>query len=253
MTEKEIIKRLKAVAKEDVKIEKDKRDANIELLMNKAISEKRRSGTFEFIISQIRFTNKIDLLWQGVWILLFLYSFWNGKVLHIDNEDLCILSMAPPLLLFLTIEDLTRIYNKSVLEIEYATKYSLRKVVLVRMLILSSINGLLIFIGIIFAKHKMSLPLLETLVYSLTPLLLMNCFLLKIMEKWKGEQLKYAGVALYFFTLLAILMGSRKDIGIYLPDVFGVWLLVFAVGIVATVYQMNRLMKHLKNFELLMD
>lgn len=253
MTEKEIIKKLKAVAKEDVKIEKNRRNANIELLVNKVISEKSRSGTMEFVISQIRFTHKLDLLWQGVWILLFLYSIWNGKVLHIENEALCILSMAPPLLLFLTIEDLTRIYNKSVLEIEYATKYSLRKVVLVRMLILSSMNGLLIFIGILFAKNKMNLPLLETLVYSLTPLLLMNCLLLKIMEKWKGEQLKYAGVALYFFILMVILIGSTKPIGIYLPNVFGIWLLLFAVGIVATVYQINRLMKHLKNFELLMD
>lgn len=253
MTEKEIAKRLKAVAKEDVKIEKDKRNANIELLVNKGILEKKRSGTIEFIISQIRFTNKFDLLWQGVWMLLFIYSFWNGNVLHIENEALCILSMAPPLLLFLAIEDLTRIYNKSVLEIEYATKYSLRKVVLVRMLILSSINGLLIFVGILFAKHKMNLPLLEVLVYSLTPLLLMNCFLLKIMERWKGEQLKYAGVALYVFFLLAVFIGRTKHIGIYLPDVFVVWLLLFAAGIVATVYQINRLMKHLKNFELLMD
>ena len=252
MTEKEIIKRLKAVGKENIKLNNGKRNANIELLVKKDISVKKRSGIGEFIITQIRFTNKLDFMWQGVWIL-FLCLILNRQWINIENDILFILSMAPPLLLLLTIEDVSRVYNKSVLEIEYVTKYSLHKVVLVRMLFLSSINGLLIFLGIIFAKHQMSLPLLETLVYSLTPLLLMNCLLLKMMEMWKGEQLKFASVVLYVFFLLVLLIGRTKYNGIYRPDVFGIWLLLFVIGITATVYQMNRLMKYLKNFETMMS
>lgn len=253
MKEAEVIRSLKAVAKEKIIIKEESKNSVIEKVIAMDIPVRHKGSFKEFVISQIGFVNKIVWFWQGVWILLFFYAIWSGELLHITNETLCILSMAPPLLLLLTIEEVSRVYNRSMLEIEYATKYSLKKVVLVRMMILSIVNGVLMLCGILFAKQRLDLKFVEILVYSLTPLLVMTFLLLKMMTRWNGERLKYAAASLYLFLLLLIVVGRMERFNIYTQNLFGVWLLLFFCGLIATIFQIIRLGKQLDCFELLMN
>lgn len=253
MKEADVIKSLKAAAKDGVAINEERKNAVIECVLRRDIPVRRKSSLLEFVIAQIGFVNKVVWFWQGVWILFFVYAVWNGNLFHVTNEASCILSMAPPLLLLLTVEEVARVYTRSMLEIEYATKYSLKKVVLVRMMILSFVNGCILLGGILFAKEQMELELIEALVYSLTPLLLMTFLLLKMMNRWKGEQLHYAGISLYLFFLLIAVAGRMERFNIYAKNLFGVWLLLFVCGLLATIYQINRLAKHLEHFELVID
>ncbi len=251
MKEIDVIRNLKAVAKEKMDINEEAKNTVIANVLCRDIPIRSRGSRKEFILSQIGFVNKIVWFWQGVWILLFLFAIWNGNVVHVTNESLCILSMAPPLLLLLTVEEVSRVYNRSMLEIEYATKYSLKKVVLVRMMILSTANGFLLLGGILFAGIRMELALLEALVYSLTPLLLMTFLLLKMMTRLQGEQLHYAGISLYLGFLLIVMLGRMERFNIYGQNLFGVWMLLFAGGLLATIYQGCKMGKHLECFEVL--
>lgn len=249
MKEKDVIRALRAVGKESVFENEEAKNRAIEAVLCREIPVEPRGNKIDFWLSQIRFVNKRIWFWQGVWLLLFLYAVWNGNIFRVSNEGLCILSMAPPLLLLFTVEDVSRIYHRSMLEIEYATKYSLKKVVLVRMMLLSMVSGILLLGGVAFAGNRLELVLVETLVYGLTPFLLMTFLLLKLMEQLKGEQLLYVGISLYFMFFVIVLIGRGERFHIYSPEVFGAWELLFVGGVIAAVYQGCRLGRLLENFE----
>ena len=253
MKEKTIIKALRKTAKEKVYIDEEKKDAAIAVLVEKEIPV-RKMGTFkEFLLSQLGFINKVVFFWQVVWALLFFYAVRNWEIFHIANGNLCILSMAPPLLLMLTIDDVSRIYNRSMLEIEYATKYSLKKTVMARMFILSVTNGAILVIGMIYAKEQTGLKGLEILIYGLTPLILMTSLLLMFMKRWSGEQLKYAGATIYIIFAFVVLAARSDNMNIYRKDLLWAWMTLSVFGMIVTAYQFKNFTKHLDSFELLTE
>lgn len=251
INEKSIVKNLRKIAKEKIYCDDGKKTAVIAMLMEKEAPIRKTAGFKEFLISQLGFMNKIVFFWQAVWALLFFYALWNGAIFNVTNESLCILSIAPPLLLLLSVDNVSHIYNRSMLEIEYAAKYSLKKAVMVRMFILTVINGVFLTAGMIFAKRQLGLKTLETLLYGLTPLILMTFLLLLVMKRWNGEQLKYAGASVYAICAVVVLVGGRESVNIYRESLVWAWLMLFATGIAATAYQFRALMKHLGSFELL--
>lgn len=251
MKEANVIRRLKDDAKRPISIDEEKKNAMIEMIVCRELPIRKKSSWGEFVLLQLGFVNKIVWFWQGVWMLFFFYAVGKGDVFHFTNETLYILSMAPPLLLLLTVEEVARIYNRSMLEIEYATKYSLKKVVMTRMLVLSIINGGLLFGGIFFAKEWMEMRFIEVLVYSLTPFLLMTFLILKMMTKWQGVQLHYVAISVYICFLLVIVVGGMEQFDIYRQNIFGIWICLFVVGLIATIIQWRRLGQYLECFEIL--
>lgn len=249
MKEKDVIKGLKTVAKEPPIVSEEKKNALIAEIVQREFSFRKRSTPLEFVLAQIGFVNKMVWFWQGVWILLFAYAVWRGRMFSVSNENLCLLSMAPPLLLLLTVEEIAKIYNRSMLEIEAATKFSLKKVVLTRMLAVSVVNGVLLLGGMVYAGRRMELQWAEVLVYSLTPLVLMTALLLKMMTVWAGEQLRYGAVALYLCMAVVILIGRMERMNFYRQELRGIWLLLLIGGGLAAVWQGRRLGKHLEHCE----
>lgn len=163
------------------------------------------------------------------------------------------LSMAPPILLLVTVEEISHVYNRSMLEIEYATKYSLRKVVMGRMLLLNGCNGIVLVIRIGYAGHRIDLSLLHALTYSMTPFVMMMFLLLMLMKKWKGRQLLYAGISAYVTLAAVILLGRMEMLNIYNPDYLKLWITVLAGCILGAGYQIGKLWKMLGHFELMWD
>jgi len=249
MKEKDVIKGLKTVAKEKPTISEEKKNDVIAELVQKEMPIRKKSTFGEFVWAQIGFVNKMVWFWQGVWFLLFAYVVWRGKLFSVSNENLCLLSMAPPLLLLLTVEEVAKIYNRSMLEIEAATKFSLKKVVLTRMLTVSVVNGVLLLSGMVYAGTRMELEWAKVLVYSLTPLLLMTALLLKMMTRWNGEQLQYGAVVLYLCLAVVIFIGRMERVNFYRQELFGMWLLLLIGGGIVAVYQGHRLGKHLEHCE----
>lgn len=253
MKESEIVRQLKKVSREKVSCDERKKREIIAAVTEKEVLVRRTGGLGEFLLSQLGFINKTVIFWQSVWLLLFAYAMWDGELLHLSNELLCILSMAPPVLLLVTVEQISHVYNRSMLEIEYATKYSLRKVVMGRMFLLNGCNGIVLVIGIVYAGHRIGLSLLHALIYSLTPFMLMMFLLLMLMKRWKGRQLLYAGISVYVTLAAVILLGRMDKLNIYHPDYLKLWIAVLAGCALGAGYQIRKLWKILGHFELVLD
>lgn len=249
MTDRDIAGKLKMLAKSPVAIDPAGREAVIAAVHEQELPIKKQAGYLEFLVTQVRFIDKTALFWQLVWLVLFVCAVWKEDLLSITSEKLCILSMTPPLLLLLSIEQVARIYNRSMLEIEYATKYSLKKIVMGRMLILSIGNGIVLLTGILIAGNLLGLSVGSLTAYGLAPLVIMTFLLLCLMQKWSGEQLVYAGVSIYAVMLLLVLFGRNEYLNIFAPAYQNLWLAVLAAGVCGTAAAVKRLGRTLEHFE----
>lgn len=247
--EKEIVRMLKNVAKEKDACDENKKEKIIESVTQMEIPIRKRGSFGEFILLQFSFINRLVFLGQMLWLLLFSYAVWDRQIFHLSNEMLCLLSMAPPILLLFTVDEISHIYNQSMLEIECSTKYSLRKLVMVRLFLLSTINGIVLCIGILFAKEKLGLDVVSVLIYSLTPYVCMTFLLLLLMKKWKGQQLLYGAVSLYMLLGSVILIGRMEAFDIYRDEVRFLWGAVMVVGLIGIIYQFRNLWIRLEHFE----
>ena len=253
MKKREIEKQLYNIARQKVTLEEEKKEKNIQQMLDIGITIQKNGTLTDFICSQINFLNKTIVFWQILWIVSFLYLLKNKELFFINNEMLCFVSMAPPLLLLLTIEEISKTYQRSMLEIEYATKYSLKRVVMVRLLILSVTNGIVLLVGVLVAKNQLQITLADLLLYGMTPLICMANILLMLMKKWMGEQLKYAAFGVYVIFGLIIAIGRIKYFNIYTSEYKVIWMLLLVCGVVGVVYQIRRMQKYLNKFELMME
>lgn len=251
--DRELRKKLHQIAREDIPFDREKKEAVIAAVLTGEAAMRKTCSFWEFLLAQLRFLNRMVFLGQALWLGLFLWAVWMGEGVFWENGILCILSMAPPLLLLLSVDEMARVYNRSMLEIECTTKYSLKEVVLSRLLISGTTNGAILLAGILLAGSHSGVALLETLVYSLTPLVLMICLLLLLMKRWKGEQLKYVSVCCYVFLVLMILVGRSRPWNIYRENFLGIWLLLLLGGIVGCIRQLHSLLRCLDSFEQLAE
>lgn len=253
MKERDVVRILKRTAREKVPCDELQKERVIAAVSQTEIPVRKTGGFGEFLVSQISFINKLAFLGQLLWLMLFFYAVGYGQIFRLPNELLSILSMAPPVLLLLTVDDISHIYNRSMLEIEYATKYSLKKIVMGRLLILGGGSGVILLIGLLYAKNRLGIDLVSVLAYSLTPYVCMMFLLLLFMKKWKGRRLMAAGVSVYAVLLLVILNGRMEAYDIYKSRFLWVWLAVLLGGIFGTVYQFRQLWSRLEHFELVVD
>lgn len=253
ITDRDIIKLLQKTSMEKPRPDEVRKDSIIATVLEAELPIRKGSSFAEFFLAQFGFINKNVIFWQLTWLVLFLYAVQSGSVFQLSNSLLCILSMSPPLLVLLLTDEISHIYSRSMLEIEYAAKYSIKKVILSRMLILSIMNGIFILIGIAYANRRIDLPLLDTLIYSLTPLLSMTAVLLILMKKFKGVQLIYSGISVYILQVLLIVAGQTEYIDIYSRDYLKMWLLLLLTSAVLIAYNLQRLCRILDNFEILAE
>lgn len=212
-----------------------------------------RGSLLDFIVEQIGYLGRYCLFWQAVWIAVFYYMVRCG-VLHLferDNENavLTAISILPPLLVLLTVEEVTKVYQRSMLEIEYATKYSLRSVVMIRMLVLCVVHSLILMICIARLSSDAGAEMGRLLVYGFTPMTIVAALLFKIMQYWQGELLRVSVTGLYVVAAGLIIAGNAGYFNWYHPAYFKVWCIVCAIGIVYGVRQLICLNRKLASYE----
>lgn len=219
-----------------------------------AVSVSCTRGTlWTFILEQIGYLGRYCLFWQAAWIFFFCYMMRGGMAQFIgaakENEVLVAISILPPLLVLITVEEVTKIYQRSMLEIEYATKYSLRNAVMIRMSVLCVMHFLMLTICVICMHSKLESNMGKLLVYGLTPMVLVTGILLKLMQYYQGDLLRSAAVGVYLLTAALAIAGNTEYFGWYQPVYFKVWCVVCIVGIAFGVRQFMSLNKKLQNYE----
>lgn len=259
-------KRLKQYAAACRKVVPENRESGIQelLRLEKSLQIKsiaidatpRISGTlWDFILEQIGYLGKYCLIWQTAWIALFCYMMRHG-VSYLFGENnrnavLVTISLLPPLLIMLTVEEVTKVYHRSMLEIEYATKYSLRSAVMIRMLVLCAIHSLILVICVLCLHSGIEVNIGRLLVYGFTPMAIVTAALFKLMQHWQGELLRNASAGVYVLTAGLMMVGSTERFSWYQPAYFKAWCIVCAIGIAAGIRQLVRLNRKLASYEMI--
>ncbi|MDE6387902.1 MAG: hypothetical protein K2L82_08875 [Lachnospiraceae bacterium] len=268
MGQRKTEKRLKQYAAACRKIVPENRESQIQELLRvekslqtKAIAMDSVSYTrgtlWDFILEQIGYLGKYCFIWQIAWIVFFCYMMRHGVTdLFGENNGNAVLtavSLMPPLLILLTVEEVTKVYQRSMLEIEYATKYSLRSAVMIRMLVLCVMHSLILVICILCQHSGIEANMGRILVYGFTPMTVITALLFKLMQHWQGQLLRSASAGLYVLTAGLIMVGSTERFNWYQPAYLKVWCIVCVIGIASGVRQFVRLNGKLASYEMIVQ
>lgn len=256
MGQREIKKKLKRYAATCEKLVPEEKEYRIREIMrtDAAVPILRTRGTlWNFVLEQLGYLGRYCLIWQAVWIVLFCYMMRHGAAQifgrNSGNEALMAVSILPPLLILLTVEEVTKVYQRSMLEIEYATKYSLRSAVMLRMLVLCIVHSVILLLCIVCLHSGTEMGLGRLLVYGFTPMTITASVVFKIMQYWQGELLRMASAGLYAVAIGLIIAGNAGYFDWYQPAYFKVWCIVCAVGIVCGGRQLMYLNRKLASYE----
>ena len=243
MKQKEIQKRLRQYAAKTADCLPDKRRERMEALLKREEPVRTRGNLWDFICEQVGYLLRHCLFWQIIWFVLFCC------LMKLGPDILVMISVLPPLLVLLTVEEITKVYQRSMMEIEYATRYSLQNVVVVRMLVLCAVHFLILFLGIAGLHASLDSGMGCLLIYGFTPMVLSASVLTGLMRYLQGQRLRIAGMAVYVMLVLAVIAGKSSKNGMYEPDYIGIWCVVCAVGILFGICQFIRLNRQLARFE----
>lgn len=230
-----------------------KKEENIKALLQIAPVPQKRGRWWNFVLEQIGYMGRYCLVWQAAWVALFWYLMHHGipymGIGESENEVLVLISLLPPILALLMVEAVTKVYQRSMLEIEYTTKYSLQSVVLVRMLALGVFHAVLLAAVILSIRAGTDSDIGTLLVYGFTPMILVTGILLKLMQCCQGETLRSAGIGVYALIAALVLAGNTKYFRWFQPVHFRTWCAVCGVGIGFAVWQFVCLQRKLFSFE----
>lgn len=276
MGQREIEKRLKQYAAECGKIvPADKENMIQELLRTEASQEGRMTQNFlqaqqadpdnawrnrtrgtlwNYIWEQTGYLGKYCFIWQAAWIVLFCYMMRHG-VSYLFGENnrnafLVTISLLTPLLMLLTVEEITKVYQRSMLEIEYATKYSLRSAVMIRMSVLCVVHSLILILCIVCMHSRIAENIGTLLIYGFTPMIIETAVLFKLMQYCQGEALLSVAAGVYVLTAGLAIVGNTEYFDWYQPGCFNLWCIACIIGIVFGVRQFIRLNGKLTCYEM---
>lgn len=246
---RDIKRELRAAAKEQAAMTAEERERAIGKIMTCRIPVRTRANFSEFVREQFCFMDKAAFFWYIVWFAVFLAAVADGRLMVIDGMNFCVLSMAPPVLLLCTADEIAKVYCHGLLEIEYTTKYSVSKVVLLKILLMGICTGGALAAACIPVMYFWGIQYGDALLYTLTPMLCMSGCLLNLIGRIQGQKLIYAAFSLYAALVICVLLGNHVFVQMYTADAQGVWLAVFTVSAVGNAFSVYRLAKRLVCYE----
>lgn len=223
----------------------------IEFIHENSLSiPKFRASNKQFILSQIGFIRKRIWIFQIIILVLLCLGFYNIRAQDSLNfRTFSLISILAPLLLIVNVDEISRVYNKSMLEIEFSTKNSLKKVLVTKMLILGITDCIALIIMMIFAGNLMNISILRVIMYTLVPFNLVCIGCMKLMKYFKGNELNYACVTYSALLITILLLGRLNDLGIYAQDFILSWIIMFAISTVIFALEMKTMWNRLGLFD----
>ena len=253
MKERAIEKRLREYAAACERILPEEKEERIRALLQIASKPCTRGTIWDFVLEQVGYLGRYCLIWQALWIALFCFLMRNGVLDFLGGEGgngtLVMISLLPPILVLLTVEEITKVYQRSMLEIEYATKYSLQGVIMTRMSVLCAFHSVILCVCIWICQARLDSGMGRLLVYGFTPMIVVTGALLKLMQYCQGELLRNAVVGVYGLAVVLALVGNTGYFGWFQPDYFKIWCVVCFVGIVFGIWQFVCLHRKLSGYE----
>lgn len=192
-------------------------------------------GYFKFILLQASYIRK--WIW-GLSLAVFAVALISGGFL--EREVIWVLSALMPYLAAVSIAENVRSEVYGMAELEMASRFSLKSVVLARMGILGVFHLILLCLLVPLGHMHGVSTVLQTGVYLLVPYLLTNAGGLWLVRKIRSRETSYVCMG-YAIIISAFPIVSKYTITLlYQPEVFGWWLVLLAILCVATAVEYRK-------------
>lgn len=242
----ELEKALYRYGRESRKIVCERREENVLKLMELEQKRSLKNPLADFVSASLGMPGQYCVVWQALWFAVFCLLGRSGSFAKEEPE--IFVSVLLPLLIVFTIEDISRIYHQSLLELESTTKYPVVRIVMFRMSVLTFLDYVLALAGLLFIRPGLGGNMEELLLYGLTPMLLSEAALWRLMRYFKGEELKAAGFAVYGMTAVLAVAGRYSSWQFYGGEGLPVWKLACLAGVVWGIAEYCQLGKDLKRY-----
>lgn len=192
-----------------------------------------------FVISQAGYIRKLT------WILFSLVIVGIAAVPFIlDSSVIWFVSGLMPLLALLMVSESNRSIRYKMAEIESATRFSLRSVLLARMVLMGTVNLVAIVIAIPVSTHFGDYSAVASGLYIVTPFLVAASAGLYIVRVMKGNTALYSVAAVSLFISLFMFLSRDRFTSIFIKDAVKYWGLIALLALVAMVKQTAMLIKN---------
>lgn len=212
------------------------------------ISRTRSSHTeithIQFFLTQASYIRKwVWALSLGIFLIALIGACFMEK------DVLWLLSAMMPFLAITAITENIRseIYGMS--ELEMATRFSLKSVVLARMGILGIVHLVVLCLITLLGYREGAITVFQTGVYLLVPYLLTDAGGLWLVRKIRGKEAVYASMGLAFLVGVLPIASKYTMTWLYQAKNFSWWLVVLVVLIGVIVSEWRKNMKRMEELE----
>ena len=193
----------------------------------------------KFVISQIPYVSKVT--W-ALTILMFISVFLAPRILGVKVT--WFISGLTPLMALLAVSESNRSQKYNMAQLEASTRFSLRSLLLARMLLLGIVSFVLIIVSVPLGTFYGSFRVFETSLYVITPFLLSASIGLYIVRSIKGNNGFYMVSAISLFISLIMFMGDKYFGFLFLSTGVKYWLMLFILLLVLTIVESKRLLNN---------
>lgn len=166
-----------------------------------------RCSLAEFFLTQLGYIRKRGWILSAV---IFAGALWAGS--RFPGEAVWIVSAGTPFLALTALTENGRSAACGMQELEAATRFSLRSVLLARMGGLGLAHGILLLLLILFSTRGSLLPVAVGGLYILVPYLLTACIGTAALRRWHGREAVYlcAGIPAFVSGALYLMQGAAQ-------------------------------------------
>lgn len=191
----------------------------------------KRIGFWEFIAMQVRFIGHWVWIAQAVFLLAFLFILSRCRIGTADMQSIFLmLSSVAPLIAFVGFPEIMKSYAHNMEEIEASTRFSMRKLMGARMLILglSDLCSLTIILAASAAGNASLI--LRMILYLFVPFNLTCCACMTVLNHVKS---RYAGYYCAAICIACMMIFYRLpwSAHYYETAAMGVWIILFFASI----------------------
>jgi hypothetical protein len=204
----------------------------------------KQVGFWEFIVMQMRFIGRWVWLLQAALLLVFLYLLSRYRFEKIDMQPVFLLfSSIAPLVAFIGFPEILKSYAHNMEEIETCTRFSMRKLMGARMLILGLTDLCSLTIMLAVSTAGNASLIVRMILYLFVPFNLTCCACMTVLDHVRNRYAGYyCGAACVICTLLFSKLSFEKHY--YETAVTGAWIVLFAISIVYLTIEIVRVFQN---------
>lgn len=204
----------------------------------------------QFILGQMGFIKRRVWIGQFVLLLVICMVIRSYVMTYTMNYlALPMISALAPLLLVFNIEEIARISYRSMLEIEMAAKYSLKKLMLSRLCILGITDLIMLTVFILYLNMYSEKSLFLIVLYSLVPFNITVIGLLHLLKHQEKGRYDYMALAYTLLVCVIFVLAPQRRPVFYSGAYDNIWILAFLISFGILLRKLLSVWKHVGNCE----